>query len=207
MFLKILLIGNLLGLTLSGCTTPEPIGAQAAQAALMHAWQADQHVVWELEWPAAPVGGLLTVESWRAGQRYRFEILESSAPNLVGQILIFDGQTGWRYNRFDLERPPSSSSPSLPPVSDAFAIIARLTESAPELASQETVQHARGSTQKITVLFNPADSLTVWRDEATGLPVRVIFVVAGQQATLRARSFEPLPNPPEGLFKPNGYNN
>jgi hypothetical protein len=80
---------------------PQPVSPATAQAALVEAWAADQHTVWEIDWPDAPVGGPLTVETWRAGSGYRYEILESTAPALVGEILIFDGQTAWQYNRFD----------------------------------------------------------------------------------------------------------
>ncbi|HXW00070.1 MAG TPA: hypothetical protein VEC93_16740, partial [Anaerolineae bacterium] len=85
MFFQVLLSLNLLLLTLSACAAPEPISAKAAQATLAAAWQVDQHIVWEIAWPAAPVGGPLTVESWRVGPRYRFEVLEATAPDLVGQ--------------------------------------------------------------------------------------------------------------------------
>jgi hypothetical protein len=190
-------------LALSACTAPEPLSPAAAQPILAQTWQADQHSVWEVEWPAAPVGGPLTVETWRAGLRYRFEILEATAPDLVGQVLIFDGQTAWRYRRFD---PPQDSVQSeealLSPVSDAFAIINRLLVTAPETATQETLRLSSGPAQKLTFIYHNGDSLTLWRDEATGLPVRVVFTLGGQSATLRARSFAPLPDPPEGLFKP-----
>lgn len=189
--------------SLSACTAPQPIGVETAQAALLTAWQADQHIVWEIDWPAAPVGGPLTVAMWRAGPRYRLEILEAVAPDLVGQTLIFDGVTAWRYQRF-------ASPPAIPqlvkaqlsPVTDAFEIIARLLATTPSSATQEATQVRREPAQKITLTFPEGDSLAVWRDEATGLPVRLNFVSGRQQATLRARSFEPLSNPPQGLFEP-----
>ena len=193
---------SLLALATSACAAPGLISAKAAQAALTKVWQIDQHIVWEIEWPAAPVGGALTVETWRAGQRYRFEILESTTPDLVGQILIFDGQTAWRTNRFESEPPTSPSVPLLSPVSDAFAIINKLTAASPETAAQEAVQLPTGPAQKITLTLDAGNSLTLWRDEATGLPMRVFFGMGEQKATLRARSFEPLLDPPEGLFKP-----
>jgi hypothetical protein len=202
MFFQVLFILNLLVLTLSACAAPEPISAKAAQATLADAWHVDQHTVWEIEWPAAPLGGLLTVETWRAGQRYRFEVLEATAPDLVGQTLLSDGQTAWRYNRFDSEMPLAPSPPLLPPVSDAFAFVNRLMAATPETAVQEAVQLRSGPAQKITLTFDTGSNLTLWRDEITGLAVQVIFGVGQQQATLRARSFEPLLDPPEALFKP-----
>ena len=200
--IRVLNFISLLAFATSACTAPGPISTKAAQAALTKVWQIDQHIVWEIEWPAAPVGGSLTVETWRAGQRYRFEILESTAPDLVGQTLIFDGQTAWRTNRFESEPPPSPSPPLLSPVSDAFAMINKLSAASPETAAQEVVQLPTGPAQKITVTFDTGNSLTLWRDEATGLPMRVFFGMGEQKATLRARSFEPLLNPPEGLFIP-----
>lgn len=193
----------ILAVSLNACTTPESIEVEAAQAALRDAWQADQYIIWELDWPAAPVGGPLTVAAWRAGPRYRLEILESVAPDLVGQTLIFDGVTAWRYQRFD--PPPAAPQPAkaeLSPVTDAFTIITRLLAISPARATQEAVQIGREPAQKITLTFTGGDSLTLWRDEATGLPVRLNFVSGQQQATLRARSFERLSNPVEGLFEP-----
>lgn len=193
----------LLILTLSACTAPASLSPAIGQAVLARAWQADQHSVWEIDWPAAPIGGPLTVETWRAGSRYRYEILEATAPDLVGQILIFDGQTAWSYKRFD---PPQVPHPTgeerLSPVTDAFDAISRLMGTVAEMASQEVVLLPSGPAQKLTLTYPNDKSLTFWRDEATGLPVRVIFTLKGQAATLRARSFAPLPDPPDGLFKP-----
>ncbi|GIK36176.1 MAG: hypothetical protein BroJett011_00090 [Chloroflexota bacterium] len=193
----------LLTLALSACTAPEPLSLAAAQTILAQTWQADQHSVWEVEWPAAPTGGPLTVETWRAGSRYRFEVLEATAPDLVGQVLIFDGQTAWRYRRFDQPQASAQSEEArLSPVTDAFAVISRLLVTAPETATQEALRLPSGPAQKLTFTYPNGDKLALWRDESTGLPVRVAFTLDGQSATLRARSFVPLPDPPEGLFKP-----
>ncbi|MCK6624687.1 MAG: hypothetical protein L6R45_05870 [Anaerolineae bacterium] len=187
--------------SLSACTAPQPIEVEAAQAALLAAWQADQHIVWEIDWPAAPVGGPLTVATWRAGPRYRLEILEAVAPDLMGQALIFDGTTAWRYQRFDSPAVPQPVEARLSPATDAFEIIARLLATTPSSATQEATQVGRKPAQKITLTFTEGDSLTVWRDEASGLPVRLNFVWGRQHATLRARSFELLSNPPQDLFE------
>jgi outer membrane lipoprotein-sorting protein len=193
----------LLIFTLNACATAGPVNSSTAQTTLLNTWQADGHIVWEIDWPAAPVGGPLTVEMWRSGPRYRLEILEATAPDLIGQVLIFDGQTAWHYNRFDI--PPTLPQPGaeqLSPVTDAFAIMNRLGATAPQTAMQEPVRLAHGSSQKITLLFDTGDWFSLWRDEATGLPVRLEFAAGEQAATMRARSFEPLPDPPDGLFKP-----
>lgn len=187
---------------LSACTPAKPIEAETAQAALLTAWQSDQHIVWELDWPAAPVGGPLTVATWRDGSRYRLEILEAVAPDLVGQTLIFDGITAWRSQRFDSPPVPQPAEAQLSPVTDAFAVITRLLATTPVSATEEVAQVGRAPAKKITLTFTSGDTLAVWLDEATGLPVRLSFVIGQQQATLRARSFELLSTPAEGLFEP-----
>ncbi len=191
-------------LILNACVSEQPLEFEAAQAVIKSAWQAKQHIVWEIEWPAAPIGGPLTVETWRAGKSYRFEILESATPTLVGQTLIFDGQRAWRYNRFEAELPLKPSSATLSPVTDAFAIIDRLIVTPPATATRpEKVQLNHGPAHKIRLTFENNDSLTFWLDQETGLAVHILFSVRGKHVIiLQARSFEPLPNPPQGLFEP-----
>jgi hypothetical protein len=204
MNLKAVILVSLTAWGLSACAASEqPINPDVAEEKIGSAWQAGQHVVWELEWPAAPIGGPLTIETWRADRRYRYEILEAAAPALVGQTLIFDGQTAWRFNRFETELPIGPTSPILSPVTDAFAIIDKLISTPPATATQqEPVQLSQGPAQQITLTFDNDDCLTFLLDQETQLPVRILFMVREQQARLRARSLEPLPNPPQDLFKP-----
>jgi hypothetical protein len=172
----------------------------AAQQIVVDIWHTQHHITWEIDWPTAPVGGPLTVETWRAGNRYRFEILEAVAPALKGEVLAFDGQNGWRYNRFD---PPASFRPglaSLSPVSDAFLIIERLLDTPAKTASQETSSVNYTPAQKIELAFANEDKLSLWWDQKTGLPVQISFASNGQRATLQARSFEALTDPSEALF-------
>lgn len=169
---------------------------------LADAWQADRHTVWDITWPAAPIGGPLTVEVWRKENRYRFEILEAAAPALIGQTLVFDGRHAWRYNRLEPPQQLTPVAPALSPVTDAFAIINRLIASPPQTATQEAVHINYNATQKITATFGPNSELSLWKDDKTGLPLRITFSVDGQQATLKARRAEPLPNPPPELFTP-----
>ncbi len=186
-----------------GCTPRQPISPDLAQAEISQAWQADQHLIWEVDWPAAPVGGPLTVETWRAGVRYRFEILESVGPDLIGQTLIFDGRRAWQYNRFDPQPPAAAAATGLAPVSDAFAIIDRLLATPAKMAVRQGDGSLRsGRAEKIGLTFENGDELTAWLDQETGLPVRILFLVGGEQATLEARYFEPLSDPPAGLFEP-----
>ncbi len=205
---RVLILIHLLAFSLSACTSPQPVTPEMAQAALVEVWSADRHTVWEIDWPNMPVGGLLTVETWQAGSCYRYEILESTAPALVGEILIFDGQIAWQYNRFDdpllspRRQGKEVGEPTLAPIVDTFAIINRLLTTPARTASQEAAPFNHHSAQKITLTFAHGDQLALWRDEATNLPVRVTFVVGEQHATLKARSFERLPHPPEGLFEP-----
>ncbi len=189
-------------LTPTACAAASPIQPGPAQTLAARAWQADQHVVWELDWPAAPVGGVVTVETWRAGEQYRLEILEAVAPALVGETLVYNGHTTWLYNRFAGAAPSTPDLPRLSPVTDAFAVINRFLTQPPQAATQELVRLDSGPAQKISLIFENGDHLILWRDEKTGLPGRILFSVKGQQATLKARSLEPLLNPPEGLFQP-----
>lgn len=164
------------------------------------AWQTDQHVGWVLDWPAAPVGGPVTVETWRAGDSFRYEILEAVAPALIGETLVFNGQVARQYNRFDSDAPVVLDAPHLSPVSDAFAEINRLIATSPQSANQEATQTIHGPAQKISLNYANGDQLTMWRDNKTQLPVKVVLAVNGQQAILKARDFEPLVNPSKKLF-------
>jgi hypothetical protein len=194
------MLASLLLPVLAACTTEQPLPPNQAQTLIADAWQADQHIVWELDWPAAPIGGPLTVETWRAGQRYRFEILESVAPALVGETLVHDGQTAWQYNRFGPESPVRLDSPRLSPVTDAFTIVDGLITRPPQTATLEQTQTSHGPAQKISLTFANGDRLILWRDEDTHLPVRVVFEVRRTKATLEARHFERLVDPPQALF-------
>lgn len=198
---KTLFLVLLIWLGVAACATPQPLNPPAAQQTLTAAWRANQHTIWEITWPAAPiVGGRLIVESWRAGRRYRHEILESPAPALIGEALVFDGQQAWRYNRLD---PPAEFAPTeatLSPITDAFALIDRLLTTPPETASQQAAQVNFVSTQKIVLAYANGDTLAVWQNLESGLPERIGVFTGHQQFTLNARSAEPLLNPPDELF-------
>lgn len=184
----------------AACAPAQPLSPDLARQRLLEAWQADQHSVWELDWPKAPVGGPLTVETWRAGQGYRFEILESATPALIGATLVSDGRHAWRYNRFNPPPTFNPIPPALSPVSDAFIIIDQLLNRSPEMAVQETDQVNFKPAQKILVTFSNGDTLALWQDSESGLPVQVMISTKDQQLSLKARLSEPLPNPPDGLF-------
>jgi outer membrane lipoprotein-sorting protein len=196
----------IISLSLMACTVVEPLKPAQAQTIIALAWQADQHVVWALDWPAAPTGGPLTVETWQSGPAYRYEILESAAPALVGEVLVSDGQRVWRYNRLNVpERSPDfnlDAPARLSPLTDALAQIDRLLATTPLTATQESAQTIHGPAQKITLTYTNGDSLSLWQDDQTGLPVRVMSVINGQPVTLNTREVEPLVDPPTGLFEP-----
>jgi hypothetical protein len=185
---------------LTSCTAAQSLAPDQAQTIVADAWQTDQHGVWVLDWPAAPVGGPVTVETWRAKDSFRYEILEAVAPALIGEMLVFNGQTAWNYNRFDSAPPLVLDPPRLSPISDAFTVIDRLITTQPQSATQETVQTIHGPAQKVSLTYTNGDQLAVWQDDKTQLPVKVVFSVSGQQATLNARDFEPLVNPSDRLF-------
>jgi hypothetical protein len=185
---------------LTSCAPTKSLSPDEAQSIVVAAWQANQHVVWVLDWPAVPVGGPVTVETWRAGDSVRYEILEAVAPALIGETLVFDGQTAWQYNRFDSDPPAVLDLPRLSPMSDAVAVVDRLIATTPQLAGWEISQTVHGPAQKINLTYANGDQLTLWHDDETKLPVRIVFSMNGQQATLDARDFEPLVSPPSALF-------
>lgn len=201
--IKILILTNLMLFCWTGCAAEQQLDPSAAQAAIAAAWRSPQHTVWQIDWPAAPTGGRLTVETWRANGRYRFEILESTAPALVGQTLIFDGQNAWRGNRFEADALQIVSAPLLAPVSETFEVIDRLLACPATAATEQagsTLNH--GLAQIMGLSCANGDSLVMWLDQATGLPVRVKFSLKGNQADLQARYLEPMLQPPAGLFAP-----
>lgn len=194
-------------MSLSGCAATETIEPGAAQTDLNRAWQADQHTVWEINWPEAPLGGPLVVETWRTGGRYRFEVLEAEAAALFGQVLVFDGRQGWRYNRFEPEPPVESAPPALAPVTELLAKINAASTARPEHATARPARLDHGPAQEFRLSYGrePGGAekyLTWWRDVDTGLPVRIHLVDGQQEITLRARSFEPLPRSQPELFRP-----
>jgi hypothetical protein len=199
--LRIIILTPVTALGMSACGSGQPMDPDPARSMVRNAWQANQHIVWEIEWPAVPIGGPLTVETWRADERYRYEILEAAAPALIGQTLVFNGQTAWQFNRFGPDPPRVFASPALSPVSDAFAIIDAFVTTQPLTANQAEGRLSHGPARMILLTFENNESLTFWIDRATGLPGRIIFWRRGDEATLQARSLERLPNPPAGLFE------
>ncbi|MDX1520359.1 MAG: hypothetical protein R3264_01870 [Anaerolineae bacterium] len=187
---------------LVACQAGQSIDPQIAGQWVTDSWQRDQHTVWEIEWPAMPVAGPVTVETWRAGERYRYEILEAPSPMLGGETLIFDGERAWHYNRFDPEPPLETREPWLSPISDAFALITTLLENPPAEARQAADTLRSGPSQRLTFDFETGQQLIFWRDEATGLPVRLHILGPELSLSLDSRSVEPLIDPPPGLFKP-----
>jgi hypothetical protein len=186
---------------LTSCAAAQPLPVDQAQMMVRDSWQTGQHVVWVVDWPAAPVGGPVTAETWRAGDSFRYEILEAVAPALIGEMIGFNGQIGWQANRFDPGPPLEIDSPHLAPISDALAVIDRLIMGVPQSASQEAGQTIHGPAQKISLSYAAGQQLTFWLDNKTQLPVRIKFVAAGTEATLNARDFEPLSDPPPALFE------
>ena len=198
--IRIAVFINFVFFAVTACAASQPVTPDLAQQILSDTWHTDQHVVWELDWPAAPVAGPLTVETWRAGNRYRFEILEAAAPALIGETLVFDGQQAWRYNRFD---PPASFIPApaiLSPVSEAFLFIDTRLDILPKTATQQAARVNLGPAKKFSITYPNGDRLILWRDEASGLPARIEFASDKHQITLNARHAEPLLDPPDELF-------
>jgi hypothetical protein len=206
MISKNLILANFILVVLSACISTRSMPPEAARQTIKQAWDADRHIIWEIDWPAAPLAGAVTVEIWRLGPRYRYEILESAAPALVGQTLVFDGQHAWRYNRLE---PLSTLEPVpavLSPVTDAFGLADNFLARSPVRATREEfVQLKHGPAQKIELRMENDDRLTVWLDQATGLPARLTISVEGEPVTLQARTLEPLIDPPPALFEPDTF--
>jgi hypothetical protein len=196
-----LLTLTLIFLSLTACAKPQPVNPEQAQIRVRKAWQADQHAVWTLDWPAAPTIGPLTVEIWRSGDRYRIEILETPAPALAGEILVVNGETAWRYNRFQPSPLKPVTSPVLSPVTDLFNLVDQLLQTPVVAAEQEATQLNYSPAQKIRLTFSNGNELQFWQEAETGLPVRLILFAGRQHLELDARQVEPLPNPIEGLFQ------
>jgi hypothetical protein len=188
-------------LSLTACARPQPISPEQARIRVSESWRADQHAIWTLDWPAAPTTGPLTVEIWRSGDRYRIEVLEAAAPALIGEILVVNGETAWRYNRFQPSPLIPVTSPGLSPVTDLFHLIDKLLQTPVIAAEQEALQLNYNPAQKIRLTFSDGNELQFWQEEETGLPVRLILLTGGQQLELEVRQVEPLPDPVEGLFQ------
>lgn len=184
----------------TGCTRSQPIEPEPVQTRLAQAWLAPQHTIWDIDWPAMPLSGPLTVETWRAGSRYRFEILETIAPDLAGQTFVFDGQQGWQYNRFELNTSLTTGVTTFSPVSDAFDMITRLSETPPHIATETVTQINGEPAQKIALTWTNGDSLAVWVHLETKLVLQAQFIIDGQRGLLTARQVEALPDDPSTLL-------
>lgn len=176
------------------------VDPETAQKFLTQAWLTPQQITWEIEWAAMPLSSPLTVETWRDGSRSRFEILEAPAPNLIGQIFVFDGEQGWQYNRFKPDTSLTSDVISLSPMSDAIQIVNQLLETPAQAASQSTDQINSEPARKTTLTFTNGDHLTMWTQLDTGLPLRLEFTVDDQRGILQARQATVLADEPPTLL-------
>jgi hypothetical protein len=190
-----------IGFTFAACAPASPIAPKTAQQQLQQAWQSDQHAIWEIDWPNAPTSGPVVIEVWQAGGRYRYEILESPAPALLGETLVSDGSQTWRYNRLASSPSPVQTVPTLAPITAAMKLVANLLSRQPIEATIQSDSVNLLPATKILMLYPTGDSLAMWLDEqAAGLPRRVEFSVGKQHGQLTARLTEPLTNPPSELF-------
>lgn len=192
-----------LGLILTACNAAQPVAPEQALATTRTAWNASRHTVWDIDWPNAPLAGEVTVEEWRAGSRLRLEILETNAPDLLGQTLVINGNQAWRFNRLDLPASESPTTPVLSPVTDAFAQIERLLAQSPASATSRQVVVNTVAATEIELRLAAGETLRVAVAQTTGLPVFVEFTAGSQHGRLRARSALPLEHPPAALFAVN----
>jgi len=197
---------SLIFLLVAGCTAgnrADVLSPAVARQTINAAWHTEQHTVWQLDWPGAPLPGTITAETWRSASGRRLEILEAPAPGLWGQTLVFDGQTAWVFNRFEAAPPTHLPQPRLSPFTDVFNLIeSMLTKPAQRATTERTTILQYGPTQKITLIFDNDDQLAFWLLPDLDLPVRVTLTGQTDQFTLTATHAEPMTNPPANLFKP-----
>jgi hypothetical protein len=188
-------------LPITACSLATPLPVELAQQQVHAAWLADRHTVWEIDWPNTPVAGSVTVECWQAQDRYRYEVLETPAPALLGEVLIYDGTTAWRYNRLNPESSLQPTEPVLSPVTDVFALIGGLLNQSPVQATVDTDTVLFKPAQKLNLIFENGDTLTAWLDEPTGtILLRVEFSSGNNSGTLTAHQSEILVSPTDRLF-------
>jgi hypothetical protein len=191
----------ILVLATAACSRETPLPAEPVRQQVQAAWLADRHTTWEIDWPNAPVGGPLTVESWQAENRYRYEILETAAPALLGEVLVFDGAQAWRYNWLTPDTPPQQTPPQLSPVTDAFESVSALLNQPPVRANIQADTVLLKPARKVTLTFENGDTLVAWFDAPTqSMLLQLIFNVGEQQGRLIARHSEPLVTPDKRLF-------
>jgi outer membrane lipoprotein-sorting protein len=189
-------------LLLTGCAAAVPIEPAPAQQLIRQAWQAHQHAVWDIDWPAAPVGGPVAAEIWQAGPRRRIEILEAPAPALIGQALVTDGHSTWLLNRLALNSQPPLTATQLAPVTPLIELVNRQLAQPAQTAASQAGQINDIPARQITLIFADETRLSLWLDNKTNLPLQLILTDGAQSAKIRARSVAPLPQPPPELFSP-----
>jgi len=144
---------------LVGCSTSTAVSTETAQRRVQSAWQASYHTIWEIDWPNAPISGPATIEVWQMGDRYRYEILETPAPSLLGETLVSDGTQTWRYNRLAPSASPESATPALAPITDAVMIISNLLSRHPTEATAQADSVNLIPATKILMLYTVVDFL------------------------------------------------
>jgi hypothetical protein len=170
---------------------------------LQAAWQRDQHVIWEVDWPEAPLAGPLVVEAWQSGPRRRYEILEATTPSLIGDALVTDGETAWFFNRFEagLSAVPAAEA-RFSPLADALALVSRqLAESAGSSEDRGREVLPTGAARHWRLIYDEQTLLDLWLDEQSRLIARVRFRSETADFRLLARHIEPLTEIPPGLFQ------
>ena len=198
MGLKILKLLCLIFLFITfGCSQEQRLDPKTAQMMMTQSWSIPHHAVWEVEWSAVPLSAPLVVEIWRSGPRHRFEILEAPASALVGQVFVFDGEQGWQYNRFDSATSLTAGITTFSPITDAFTTIDQLLAMTPQTATQ-TVEYINSEpAQKITLTFAKGNSLVLWRQVETELPIQIQIVTNGQKGLLKTRQITRFENDSE----------
>lgn len=184
-----------------GCGAGEP--ALPTLTEFQAAWGRDQHAVWEVDWPAAPLPGPVVVEAWQSGARRRFEVLEAAAPALIGETLVSDGQTGWLFNRFETDLTAVEAAEArFSPLDDALALVTRQLGRDPRRVTPlGRATLPSGLARGWQLAFDSGATLDLWLLEQEGLVGQVRLTGPQASFRLRARQVEPLDDAPAGLFE------
>ncbi len=148
----------------------------------------------------------MTVASWQAEQRYRYEILESTAPALIGETAVFDGQRLFTFNRLTISpHHPLQPNRQVNGLSPMFEVVSLIENGLadPAVVATETQTRLNGAvTQRLTLRYVDGGELTMWIAPETGTLKQVVVRMGTRTITLTARQSDPLPNPSLDLFRP-----
>ncbi len=181
-------------LTLPACATAPSLDLERTQDKLLAAWHSDRHGVWDLKWSNAPIAESIIFEAWQVGEKRRYEILEATAPDLVGLVYINDGYLAQHYNR--LKEGPQTTLPAaqLPfsPISHAFDLVTEQLSRSPQSIEQVRVPQTNDPLEIYRLHYPSDQTLTLWLDSVQNQIIKLQLDQAHHTLTLTARSLTTL---------------